>query len=67
LIDASRLEVGQHAAQPAVVDIGMPALRLLGDDVARLVWWRRKESCLVRGQLADNFNASWYIASVFRG
>ncbi len=50
-----RLEVGEHAAQPAVVDVGHAgALRLLGDDLARLALGAdEQDGAAVHGQLAD--------------
>ncbi len=50
-----RLEVGEHAAQPARVDVGHAAApRFLGDDLARLpLGADEQDGALVRRQLAD--------------
>jgi hypothetical protein len=50
-----RLEVGQHAAEPALVDERhRRALRFLGDDLARLpLGADEQDRALVRRQLAD--------------
>ena len=53
-----RLEVGQHAAEPALVDVGHRAApRFLGDDVARLALGAdEQDRALVRRQLADELH-----------
>ena len=52
------LEVGQHAAEPAGVDVGHAgAARFLGDDLARLALGAdEQDRALVRGQLADELH-----------
>jgi hypothetical protein len=62
-----RLEVGEHAAQPAVVDVrGAGALRLFLHDLARLALGADEEDLpLFAVSWRTNLSASWYIGSDF--
>jgi hypothetical protein len=62
-----RLEVGHHAAQPAVIDVGHAAtLGFLGDDLARLALGAdEQDGALLGRHLADEGHRLLYLVRVF--